>query len=81
MVISWKMGKTSATISDSRDVATVCLSHHFLLRDCTARYQVVSPDSQFAQIKSIRRSLFVIFKPEKRGKAWKDSDCTCANQE
>ena len=47
MVISWKMAKTFATISDSRDVATVL--HHFLLRDCTARYQVVSPDSQFAR--------------------------------
>ena len=78
---SWKMGKTSARILDSRDVATVCLSHHFLLRNCTARYQVVSPDSSSPRLSQFAEAYLLFFKPEKREKAWKDSDCTCANQE
>ena len=52
MLISWKMGKTSARISDSRDVATVCLSHRFLLRDYTAR--VVSPDTESVRPIAVR---------------------------
>ena len=42
------------------------------------RLIVGSPDSRSPRLSQFVEAYLSFFKPEKRGKAWKDSDCTCA---